>query len=498
MWFLTAVAVAQDDPWALIRVDDPNHPDAISRSHLGSVLEAPPEAGTAWRIEEMGVVDQVGQISSGEAIDAMNVQPWHDAGFTGEGVSVAVFDLQWFGAELSDAELGSYETWDCWAHEGCTPEIDTLRPRFSYETGVHGTACAEIVREVAPDAELHLVRSNGVTAFENAAAWAVREEIDIVTLSMSYMNNSFYDGTGGVSAIVEEMSEGGVLLVTSAGNYADGHWSGPFTDTDGDGLHEFDDGSERLRVYFRAGKKRGIAMQWDNYRRCGDTDLDIVVYSADGTVLDAGEAVQEPDADQCSPVERVAPTLSRDQWAEVEIRRAAGDPAVMINLITSSGKIERSMPEHSVTDPGTHPLAWTVGAVNATGYLVNPLEGFSSQGPNFAGDPKPNIAAPDGITTGAYGPTGFFGTSAASPSAAAALAVVMSSDPSLTARQAADRVEGWATSDRTSWQQVDNAEGAGRLRLPDPDGELPGCLGRGVWLGAVFVLPWGWTRRRGR
>ena len=495
MWFWLPVTFAQDDPWGLVRVDDPDHPDAIARSHLGAVLEAPPEPGTAWRVEEIGHVEQVGPMHSDEALDAMGIAAWHDAGFTGQGVSVAVFDLQWFGAELDDAELGSYETWDCWAHEGCTPEIDTLRPRFSYERGVHGTACAEIVREVAPGAELHLVRSNGVTAFENAAQWAIREEIDVVTLSMSYMNNSFYDGTGAVSEIVEEMTEGGVLLVTSAGNYADGHWSGPFTDTDGDGIMEFDDGSERLRVYFRSGKKRGIAMQWDNYRRCGDTDLDIVVYSADGTILDVGDAEQDPDADRCSPVERVAPTIDRDQWAEIEVHRVAGDPAVMVNLITSSGKIERTMPGYSVTDPGTHPMAWTVGAVNATGYLDNPIEGFSSQGPNFAGDPKPDIVAPDGVSTASYGPTGFFGTSAASPAAAGALAVVMSADPELDARAAADRVESWAVSDRTAWQGVDNERGAGLLRLPDPDGELPGCLGRGAWLAGIIVLPWGRTRR---
>ena len=55
-------------------------------------------------------------------------------------------------------------------------------------------------------------------------------------------------------------------------------------------------------------------------------------------------------------------------------------------------------------------------------YLENGAESFSSWGPNHDGEPKPDIAAPDGLTTSSYGPTGFYGTSAAAPAAAAAIA----------------------------------------------------------------------------
>ncbi|HJN73007.1 MAG TPA: S8 family serine peptidase [Myxococcota bacterium] len=495
---LFSTALGDDDPWGLVRVEDPDHPDAIARSHRGSILLEPPTDGTEWFVEEVPHVDEgVGSQRADGASEALGVDAWHDAGFLGQGVSIAVFDLQWYGTELDHEELGDFESWDCWAHTACTPEIDTLRPRFTYEGGVHGLACAEVVRDLAPEAELHLVRTNGTVAFENAVAWAVREEIDVVTLSMSYMNSSFYDGSGPLAVLVEDISEGGTLLVTSAGNYAQGHWSGPFVDTDGDGLHEFEDGSERLGVYFHAGKKRGLALQWDNYYRCGDTDLDVVVYSEDGTVLDVGDRVQDGEKG-CSPVERLAPTLSEDQWAEVEIRRVAGDPAVMMNLLTSSGRIEGSHADRSVTDPGTHPLAWTIGAMDQDGYLSNSIEGFSSQGPNMAGDPKPDIVATDGVTSSAYGPRGFYGTSAASPSAAGALAVVMSRDPSLTGREASQLIEGWAVSERTSWQEVDNTMGAGRLRLPPPEASLPGCLGRAGWLALGIGLPLPLLRRRRR
>jgi hypothetical protein len=492
-----SLVLAQDDPWGLVRVDEPDHPDAIATSRFGSVLASPPAQGTPWRIEEAPDVHEfTGDWDAWEGADAMDVQPWHDAGFTGEGVKLAVFDIQWFGAEQKWEELGVFETWDCWAHPGCVVPIDTFRPRFSYESGGHGVACAEVVRDIAPGVELHLVRTNGVTTFENATDWAIREGIDVVTLSMSFMNSSFYDGTGAVSDVVTRLTEGGVLLVTSSGNYAGGHWTEAFTDAEGDGRHDFPWGSEYLPVRLRAGKKRGLAVHWDNYASCGDTDLDLWLYDEDGNVLDIADNEQTPEADRCAPVERLAPTLEEDQWTYLQVRKKRGDGAVRWNLITTSGQVFRSMPQMSVTDPGTHPLAFTVGAVPAIGYLHNPVESFSSHGPNMAGDQKPDIAAPDGVTTSTYGPTAFYGTSAASPAAAAAIALVMSRYPEMDAFDARDWLVNTAWSETSTWQEPSSSVGAGHLRLPPPEGELPGCGGRALGFMAVLGWPlWGLRRR---
>ncbi len=496
LWF--ALASAQDDPWALVRVDVPDHPQAIATSRFGSVLEAPPTDGLPWRTEEVPVIEEwTGNWDAWEGAEAMGVEAWHEAGYTGQGVKLAVFDIQWFGAEVKWEELGVFESWDCWSHPGCIVPIDTLRPRFSYESGSHGVACAEVVADLAPGAELHIVRTNGVTTLENAVDWALREGIDLVTLSMSFMNASFYDGTGPVARNVERLTEGGTLLVTSAGNYADGHWMEPFRDQDGDGLHEFPWGSEFLPVRLRAGKKRGLSVHWDNYDRCGDVDFDLYLYDADGNLLDRAEDDQDPDADRCNPVERLAPTLDQEQWTWFQLKRRRGDGAVRWNLITTSGTVWRSMAEYSVTDPGTHPLSFTVGAVPAIGYAHNDVESFSSWGPNMADQPKPDIVAPDGLTTSTYGPDGFYGTSAASPSAASAIALVMSRYPEMDAFQASDWVRDHAWRDASTWQPSDPAVGAGHLRLPPPEGELPGCGGRAIgWMG---LLCWPlWSRRRTR
>ena len=165
--FITAALAQSIDPadpvepdvemQALVRVADPNHPDAIARSATHAILAGPPASGD-YIPEPVGQLE-LGQWEAWEAAEAMDLSPWHEAGYQGQGVKLAVLDLQWFGSELEADELGVFESWDCWAQEGCTPPMDTLRPRFSYETGGHGLACAEVVRDLAPQVELHIVRS---------------------------------------------------------------------------------------------------------------------------------------------------------------------------------------------------------------------------------------------------------------------------------------------------------------------------------------------------
>ena len=56
------------------------------------------------------------------------------------------------------------------------------------------------------------------------------------------------------------------------------------------------------------------------------------------------------------------------------------------------------------------------------------IEVFSSQGPTADGRTKPDLAAPDGVSTVSYGNRGlaFFGTSASAPHAAGAIALMKS------------------------------------------------------------------------
>jgi hypothetical protein len=461
-------------------------------SATGAVLLEPPPPGTKWRHEEVPHVDAW---PAEEAIEALNADVWHETGATGAGVKVAVFDLQWFGSEADPDVLGDVETHDCWASPTCEPAMDTFLPRFSHEEGVHGYGCAQVVRDVAPDAEIHLVRVNGETTLENAVDWAIREGVDVVSMSLSFFNTSFYDGTGPVNGHMDRLAAAGVLMVASSGNYARGHWMGPYTDGNDDGRMDLD-GEDGLWVHLGTGSARGIYVSWNQFRYCGLTDLDVWLRDEAGNVIGRSDQVQSADADSCAPVERLSGYVEEEGWYRLEIVQRAGPVAnLSVNVLVTDGSVLDSMAEGSMTDPSSHPAVLGVGAVRADGYLWNEPEGFSSRGPTSDGRPKPDIAGPDGLSTDAYGPVGFYGTSAATPAVAGAVALVLSDDPTLTPFEAARHLEGWALGDSATFESPDPRWGAGKARLPVRDGAPSPCGERPLLL-PLFLLPVRWLRRR--
>lgn len=481
------------DPWDLVRVDQPDHPDALLSSSRGSVLATAP-ADMAWRVEEIPwpdllLAEELGlpstvEAPSGEggtaweALDAMSIRPWHEAGVDGgrggDPVRVAIFDTQWGGLTLAGTEgplAGNplISSHDCHTHRSCEPAIDDLRPFFSWESGGHGLACAEVILAVSPGVRLYLVRVSTQTALENAVDWASREGIEVVSMSMSFFNGSFYDGTGPIAEIMDRLHAGGALMVTSAGNYSTQHWSGAFRDLDRDGTHEFSDERRTLPVYLGAGTYR-FMLSWDDFDRCGRTDLDAYVYADDGRVIGRSERLQQ-EGEDCEPVERVRVNAEVEGWTYLEVRRASGADDVRLDVLARGGQVWEGRPGGSVTDPGTHPAVLTVGAVRADGYLSNDAESFSSQGPTLGGLDKPDLAGPDGLSTSVYGPTGFYGTSASTPAVVGAIALLMDQDPGIDAFEAARRLRSHTLSDdQAVWAAADPALGSGKVRLASPEG----------------------------
>ncbi len=475
-------------PMDLVRVDDPDFPGADAVSATGAVLLAPPPPGVPWRWE---AVPETTAAPAVEALDAMQVQGWHDAGFTGAGVKVAVFDLQWFGVEADAATLAPFTTHDCYLTPTCEAPMDTWRPRFGFEEGAHGHACAQVIRDIAPDAMLHLVRVNTSTTLENAVDWAIREGVHVVSMSLSFFNTSFYDGTGFVSAQIDKLARAGVLPVVSAGNYASAHWHGPYADTNHDGRMDLD-GGDGLWVNLPVGGVRGLFVNWNQHRSCGLTDLDAYLYDAAGNRVGGSEDVQQVGADRCAPVERLSGMVTEAGWHRLEIvHRRGARVALEVDVLATSGRVFEGHPGGSIADPGSAAGAFTVGAVRARGYLTNDVASYSSRGPTSDGREKPDIAGPDGLTTVSYGLEGFFGTSAAAPAVAGLVALVLSEDPSLTPRAAAARLQGWAIgAPRAPWRG-DPRWGAGKARLPS-EPEPVGCGRRPLllplWLPPLFLL----------
>ncbi len=488
-----------DDGWGWVRVDDPAHPDAIARSATGAVLRSPPAEGP-WRPESIPSIDQVA-LSGGvaaEAIEVTGARSWHDAGRRGAGVRVAVFDLGWFVGDSVPGDVGAFETRDCFVSTTCEASFDVERPSLTGEQGAHGWACAEVIRDLAPDAEIVLVRVNSFTALENAVDWAIRDGVDLISLSMSYYNDSFYDGRGPHAPLMTALERAGVTLVTSAGNNAAQHVAFTFDDADGDGLDDGDGDGGRW-VEWARGAEAVVYVNWDQHEACGRTDLGVRLVDERGWIVAEADRPQEAGDPECAPVERLRATLAEGGRLRVEVFAARGPTSdLRVDLLTRQGDLEVPDPHSSVTDPAAHPFALAVGAARAAAYAEGVPQPYSAWGPSHGGADKPDLVGPDGLSTATFGPVGFYGTSASTPVVVGLLALVKGDDPSLSPaelrafmRASARRVE--------PGSGPDPAVGAGLARLPRVDPGPVRCGERPLLLPfLLFGMPW-WRagRRRG-
>lgn len=91
----------------------------------------------------------------------------------GQGVKVAIIDGGFKGADELSGEMPAR-----WRYRDYTGE--------GIYTGdsIHGTACAEIVHDVAPEAELMLLKTDDLVDLENAKDLCIREGIDIINHSI--------------------------------------------------------------------------------------------------------------------------------------------------------------------------------------------------------------------------------------------------------------------------------------------------------------------------
>jgi subtilisin family serine protease len=142
----------------------------------------------------------------------------------------------------------------------------------------------------------------------------------------------------------------------------------------------------------------------------------------------------------------------------------------------------------------------TVGAVGAATPSV--IEGFSAQGPTLDGRLKPELVAPDRVSTTVFGTRGFVGTSAAAPHAAAVGALLLSLDSRLAPDQLQRALE--VTAADLGNGGADNVFGFGlvnalaALGLPQADLRLNAASYRtGDTLGLDVLMKMGSTLNRG-
>ena len=307
-----------------------------------------------------------------------------------------------------------------------------------------GTAMMEIIHDIAPGATIIYHDFGGgreekfIEAFQNlikAGATIIVED------AFNYEVPYFEDGNIAqeISRIIDENPN--VLIISSAGNTANNHYQGFFSD-DGEGYHSFN-GSTGIPLEIQPGGRVKLHLQWDDPYSAASNDFDIFIHDLQSdSDIAIGNKVQTGEQ---KPYEKIDYQNVGDnvQKAEVRIRAKDGKGQgshLELLLETDATRVkvgkEYLTSDDSIIGWAALPNVISVAAISANNQKI---QDFSSQGTVTIVHPVPDIRQKPEITgvdevevTGSGGfPTIFTGTSAAAPHIAGLLALVKSLYPSV-------------------------------------------------------------------
>lgn len=353
-------------------------------------------------------------------------------GASGAGVTVAVLDggfkraRDLVGSELPDG----------------TKATDFVLERLDKYDDEHGTACAEIVHDMAPDAEILLAGFEDDVTWAQAVAELAGAGVRIVSHSVGFDNLFPPDGNNYYTQKVDAAAAAGVLFVTAAGNEGEKYYQGTWRDTNANGFLEFGGGRTELLPIGASAGGTNVVLRWDDGFGISNHDYDLLIVT-EGFVNNSALSADNPNilasaADLQSgagtPREIASFEVDSDQILYAVV---VHDPASPLNSsqrfwIWASDGVGSgyAVASGTLSMPGDARGAFTVGAVDVNSGGV---EAFSSRGPTQDGRVKPDISGPDGVSTAAYDGKPFYGTSAATPHIAGAAALLLSKTPSLSA-----------------------------------------------------------------
>jgi hypothetical protein len=299
----------------------------------------------------------------------------------------------------------------------------------------HGTNVAEIVHDMAPGASLYLAKiANEVQlgqALDDMAAAGVR----VINHSVAWYAAAFYDGTGPICDIANSADTKGVQWVNAMGNSRLQHYLGTFTDSNADLRHEFSTGQDYNTISLTSGSAVSLILNWNAYPT---TTIDYDLYLYDGNP-DSGGVVVASSLNRQSgkgpsyfpyPYEAIDYTPTSTGTYYIVVKKANASQANRALTLFSTGpNLVTRTTASSLLQPADCAKVIGVGAVD----LSDNAESFSSEGPTTDGRAKPEIAAPDRVKTSLS--SSFAGTSAASPHATGAAALLLANNPSMTPAQ---------------------------------------------------------------
>ena len=347
----------------------------------------------------------------------------HAAGAKGQGVKVAVIDGGFKGADKLREDIPVRRWFRDYTGTG-----------IYAGTSAHGTACAEIVHDVAPEAELYLYKVADIVDLENAKDRCIQNGVVIVSYSETWVNEGFGDGRGIICDIVNDAADNGILWVNAVGNYAQKHYMGFWHDSDADNRHDFAAGDDMVNFVDEIGIADAIrvTLTWDDWPiTTADYDLYLYYQDAFGNIEEVSKSTDVQD-EGAAPVEFLEYVALQEGTYGISVVRVGEAEPKKLRVWSWHHDIEYPVPASSLGIPSDARGSLSVGAIHYDQWDLGILASYSSRGPTADGRIKPDLVAPSGVATASYGMNRLFGgTSAATPHVAGAAALLKSANPSL-------------------------------------------------------------------
>lgn len=423
-----------------------------------------------------------------EGFAEIGASEYHASNYTGDGVKVAVIDTEFNGWQdrVTEGELPSSLVTKQFLPDGTM--TDTLS--IEADDGPHGAAAAEIIHDIAPDAQLYLIQlSGGGLILEPIFNYLHGQEVKIASMSLGWPTERG-DGQGGIYDIIDHAwSNQGILLITSAGNSARHHYRSTFNDHDGDSWHLFGKSlfyfeDEDADFYAREDNQIDIYLTWDDWG--GDPSSPASGHNYDLFLYRDGEEIAsstDPQNGDDPPFEAIHLTADQTSTYHIQVKKAGEfDENHQLNIfinhhlpgrprwwgLITAPPLEYHVPAGSLTTPADSASALSVGAANVHN---NKLEDYSSRGPTTDDRIKPDLTSYARVSTASYGNTGPFGwwggfpgTSAATPHVAGMAALLLELSPNLSAGELHSLLQSFAADKGDAGP--DNDWGAGLALLP--------------------------------
>ena len=391
--------------------------------------------------------------TTSEGLSDIGATSWQALGYNGAGVKIAILDPGFanYQQAVSSGDLPA--------------NIVTRSFRSDADiTGggeIHGTACAEIVHDVAPGAQLYLVNFGTDVELGNAIDYLTAQGVTVVSASWGFFGSFRGDGQGPVDDMARRAKNNGIFWSNAAGNAAQSHWSGTFTDSDNDTWNEFSGSDEHNAIAAQAGEQLDVYLTWDGWPVTDqDYDMYLVWEGKPNLTVAVSDSWQSGTQAPAEEIHYTVPAgRGGNYWVVIKKYRATG--SATFQLYTYPKSIHYQVAEGSIGgQPADSADVMTVGAVQSGGTNI---ENFSSRGPTIDGRIKPDIMAPDRVSTFTYGQTGFWGTSASAPHVAGAGALVKGAHTSYAPAQLQGFLESRVIDLGAAGK--DNLYGSGKLSL---------------------------------